>query len=144
MLFESRVVVGGGGTSSESSDGADGTRGVNLVCRSEFEVLEVLPRRGVVGSGGIFVGEIDGGGILCGGSGAGGMRGENLVRRNGFEVLEVLTGRGVIGGVRTSNTSNSLRHTRFSPRVSPAVQHSFPIATLTRSPTAINYYSTSQ
>ena len=48
------------------------------------------------------------------------MRGENLVRRNGFEVLEVLTGRGVIGGVCTSNTSNSLRHTRFSPRVSPA------------------------
>ena len=94
MLFESRVVVGGGGTSSESSDGADGTRGENLVCRSEFEGLEVLPRRGVVGSGvvgsgGIFVGKIVGGGILCGGSGAGGMRGENRVRRNGIAVLEV-------------------------------------------------------
>ena len=77
MLFESRVVVGGGGTSSESGDGegvlydgngADGTRGVNLVCRSEFEVLEVLPRRGEVGSGvvvsgGMFVGKIVGGGI---------------------------------------------------------------------------------
>ena len=103
MLFESRVVVGGGGTSSESSDeegvlygsnGADGTRGENLVCRSEFEGLEVLPRHGVVGSGvvgsgGIFVGKIVGGGILCGGSGAGGMRGENRVRRNGIVVLEV-------------------------------------------------------
>jgi hypothetical protein len=80
----------------------------------------ILLGRWVVGSGGIFVGKIDGGGILCGGSGAGGMRGEYLVRRNGFEVLEVLTGRGVIGGVCTSNTSNSLRQTRFSPRVSPA------------------------
>ena len=96
--MESRVVVGGGWTLSESSDGegvlyggngADGTREENLVCRSEFEGLEVLPRRGVVGSGGIFVGKIVGGGILCGGSGAGKKRGENRVRCNGIVVLEV-------------------------------------------------------
>lgn len=53
--------------------------------------------RGVLGSGGILEGKIDGegvlcggngaGGTMCGGKGAGGIRGENLVlRRNGCRV----------------------------------------------------------
>ncbi len=82
------------------------------------EVL--LERRVVVGGGGTSSESCDGEGVLYGGNGAGETRGENLVCRSEFEVFEVHTPPITPRPVNTSNTSNPLRRTRYSPRIPPA------------------------